>query len=56
MFNMQISTQTGNYNLSKNVATNKKFIRKKMGLKVQNPGSTFYEKGLLFQGKMLVCG
>ena len=56
MFNMQISTQTGNYNLSNNVATNKKFIRKKMGLKVQNPSSTFYEKGLLFPGKMLVCG
>ena len=34
---MQISTQTDKHNFNKDVATNKKYILRKMTLKFQNP-------------------
>ena len=34
MFKMQISTQTDNHNLRKNIATNKNYMERKFGLKV----------------------
>ena len=37
VFQMQISTQTDNRNLTKNVTNNKKCILRKIGLKFQNP-------------------
>ena len=36
IFKKQISTQTDNYNLRKNDATDKKHILRKMGLKFRN--------------------
>ena len=37
LFKMQISTQTGNHKLRKNVASNKWYILRKMDLEFQNP-------------------
>ena len=44
MFKIQISTQTDNHNLRKHVATNKKYILRKMASKFQNANFNIYTK------------
>ena len=54
MFKMQISSQTENHNLRKNVATNKKNIMRKMDLKFEKPKFNIScKKNILEQAKVI---